>query len=221
MSLQLWPNILDHFNSHVANCSENANWWRLNILGDSFRTEIHNLKMSRNLLWWRFLTFSEIFRWDIMINWFWNVKTAYLRGFQNSFKRIEWLSFSESKPHKWDVQLSTLPDAVPTPRRLDLLSPSNAQHQEKFWTLTRVARPRSSSPRGHLMRRFSSLGQIQRIRWILRVLQSRGHYPDLPKLVLISQVHLSILLNGKTSGQRAGLKRLNPSFEAGWKFCSQ
>jgi hypothetical protein len=41
------------------------------------------------------------------------------------------------------------------------------------------------------------------------------------KLVLICQVHHSILLNGKMSGQRAGLKRLNAPFSAGSKLCSQ
>jgi hypothetical protein len=67
----------------------------------------------------------------------------------------------------------TLVDAVPTPRRLDLLSPSNAQHQENLWTLTCVPRPRSSSRRGHLMGQSSSLGLIQKVRCILRVFTSK------------------------------------------------
>jgi hypothetical protein len=40
----------------------------------------------------------------------------------------------------------------------------------------------------------------------------RGQKRSTNKLVLISQVHHSILLNGKMSGQRAGLKRLNAPF---------
>jgi hypothetical protein len=39
-----------------------------------------------------------------------------------------------------------------------------------------------------------------------------GVSDDHAKLVLISQVHHSILLKGKMSGQRAGLKGLNASF---------
>jgi hypothetical protein len=51
--------------------------------------------------------------WEVgEVNWCSNVRNTYLRGFQSSFKRIERLFFAECKPHKWDVNLFTLLDAV-------------------------------------------------------------------------------------------------------------
>jgi hypothetical protein len=75
--------------------------------------------------------------------------------------KLSGLSSPESKLHKTDARLLTFRDAIPTPRRLDLLSPSNAQHQKNFRTLACIPRPRSTSPRGHLMGDQAVLGKFR------------------------------------------------------------
>jgi hypothetical protein len=106
-------------------------------------------------------------------NWFSNVRTIYSGQFQNSFKRIEPLYFSERNAHKWDAHSETMLDAVPTPRRLNLLSPYNGQPQKNLQALSRVLQPRSSSPRGPLMERSTTFRQLQRLPSILRVFKRK------------------------------------------------